>query len=196
MSECRCHCHDKNATVRSILMDEHRVIEGVLDAVERMLHDQVVDRDFMLGAIDFISNFADGCHHAKEEDLLFPALERAGVPREGGPIGCMMHEHEQGRALVRSMKENLDAAAAGVPNAVDAVRRAAAGYVGLLRQHIQKEDNILFVMAERALDCQKKQELISAFDHSESATPGKHARYLALGEWLANWQFGTVQTGV
>jgi len=170
-------------------MNEHRVIESVLDAVDRMLDEGVIDREFMLGAVDFIRNFADGCHHAKEEDHLFPALERAGVPREGGPIGCMLHEHEQGRAFVGAIMSNLDAAAAGRPDAVDTVRRAAAGYVSLLRQHIQKEDNILFVMAEQALDCERKKQLMAAFDRTEDATPGKHERYLELANKLSNWRF-------
>jgi len=189
MSNCGCQCHDKNATVRTILMDEHRVIERVLDSIERMLDDNVIDREFTLGAVDFIRNFADGCHHAKEEDHLFPALERVGVPREGGPVGCMLHEHELGRSLVGLMTSSLDAAVAGRPDAVDAFRRAAIGYVSLLRQHIQKEDNILFVMAERALDCERKRELIVGFERSEEVTPGKHEKYLALADRLANWQF-------
>lgn len=189
MSNCGCQCHDKNATVRTILMDEHRVIERVLDAVDRMLAEGVIDRGFMLGALDFIRNFADGCHHAKEEDHLFPALERAGVPREGGPIGCMLHEHEQGRSFVAVITSNLDAAASGRMDAIEAVRRAAGGYVSLLRQHIQKEDNVLFVMAERALDCQRKRELLADFDRTEGATPGKHERYLALADRLSTWRF-------
>lgn len=189
MSNCGGHCHGGNTTVRTILMDEHRVIERVLDAMERMLDEGVIDREFTLGAVDFIRNFADGCHHAKEEDHLFPALERAGVPREGGPVGCMLHEHEQGRLFVGQMTSSLDAAVAGRSDAIDAFRRAATGYISLLRQHIQKEDNILFVMAERALDCERKKELIAGFERSEEATPGKHEKYLALADRLANWQF-------
>lgn len=189
MSQCGCQCKDKNASVRTILMNEHRVIEIVLDSVDRMLDEGVIDREFMLGAVDFIRNFADGCHHAKEEDHLFPALERAGVPREGGPIGCMLNEHEQGRAYVATIVTNLDAAATGDSAAISAVRRAASGYVALLRMHIQKEDNVLFVMAEQALDPQRKQQLIEAFGHTEDKTPGKHERYLALAERLANWRF-------
>lgn len=195
MSNCGCQCHNEKATVRTILMDEHRVIERVLDAVERMLDEGVIDREFTLGAVDFIQNFADGCHHAKEEDHLFPALERAGVPREGGPVGCMLHEHELGRSLVGQMTSNLDAAVAGRTYAIDAFRRAAAGYVSLLRQHIQKEDNILFVMAERALDCERKKELIAEFERSEDATPGKHEKYLALADRLANWKFRAAPVG-
>lgn len=191
--ECSgCHCHHADiadATPRRILMDEHRVIERVLDAMERMIDADVIDRPFLLDAVDFIRNFADGCHHAKEEDQLFPAMEQAGMPREGGPIGCMLHEHEQGRAFVRRILGGLDAAAAGDPVAAAEVKNAALGYVGLLRQHIHKEDNILFVMAERLLDADARKRLMQSFDRVEALTPGKHERYLALAERLSNWSF-------
>ena len=191
--ECNgCHCHATDvadATPRRILMDEHRVIERVLDAVERMIDADVIDRPFLLDAVDFIRNFADGCHHAKEEDQLFPAMEQAGMPREGGPIGCMLHEHEQGREFVRRILGGLDAAAAGNPAAAAEVKSAALGYVGLLRQHIQKEDNILFVMAERLLDADAQKRLMQSFDRVEASTLGKHERYLALADRLSNWAF-------
>jgi len=188
--ECSgCHCHETDATPRRVLMDEHRVIERVLEAMERMIEADVMDRAFVLGAVDFIRNFADGCHHAKEEDHLFPAMEKAGLPREGGPIGCMLHEHEQGRDFVRRILAGLDAASAGDAGAAAEVRNAVIGYVGLLRQHIQKEDNILFVMSERLLSEDDQKRLIQSFECEEASTPGKHERYLALADRLANWSF-------
>ena len=104
MASCGCKCHSDNSTVREILMDEHRVIERVLDAFERMLSLGVIDKAFTIKALDFFRQFADGCHHHKEEEQLFPAMESAGTPVEAGPIGCMLHEHELGRELVARMR--------------------------------------------------------------------------------------------
>ena len=53
--------------------------------------------------------FADKCHHGKEEDVLFPELEKAGIARQGGPIGVMLHEHVSGREFIRRMSEALPA---------------------------------------------------------------------------------------
>ena len=90
-----------------ILNDEHRVIERVLAVLEKaagsLEADQGVQADFFLSAAEFIKGFADGCHHRKEEGVLFPAMEAAGVPRQGGPIGVMLAEHEEGRRLTREM---------------------------------------------------------------------------------------------
>jgi hemerythrin-like domain-containing protein len=98
----------------------------------------------------------------------------------------MLHEHEQGRLLIRRMVESLDAAAEGSAVAVAALRRAVAEYVSLLRQHIDKEDNVLFVMAESALHPERVEAMSAAFERveSEHAEPDRHERYLALAEEL------------
>lgn len=181
---CGCSCGTVRPT--DTLKSEHRVIERVLDATERALENGVVDREFLHKAIDFLRNFADGCHHAKEEDELFPMLERAGVPRDGGPIGCMLAEHDMGRALVRAIESNIDAAAAGDSRAVVALRGAARDYVGLLRRHIQKEDSVLFVIADQVLAPPDQADLAKAFERVEQAgsNAGRHERYLKLADEL------------
>ncbi|MGQ9493468.1 MAG: hemerythrin domain-containing protein [Anaerolineae bacterium] len=89
------------------LMEEHRAIETVLNILEnvcqRLETGKAVDAEHLEHILEFIRIFADRCHHGKEEDLLFPAMEKAGIPREGGPIGVMLIEHVQGRNYVRGM---------------------------------------------------------------------------------------------
>lgn len=181
-----CMHASTHSRATDVLKAEHRVIESVLNAAERMLDQENIDRDFFLGTIDFLRNFADGCHHAKEEEEMFPVLESAGIPREGGPIGCMLHEHEQGRALIRAMAGALDAAAAGDPQSRQMLHRAAVQYIQLLRQHIAKEDNVLFFMADKVLDHSQQQHLLARFRNTEQegGACGTHNRYVALAEEL------------
>ena len=191
MSSCQCEQYSGESTVRQILMDEHRVIERVLDAVERMVNDGCFDRSFLVKALDFFRNFADGCHHAKEEGELFPELERAGLPRDGGPIGCMLHEHDEGRGYIRAIQSNLDSAGRGDRSALAEVARAARQYVVMLRQHIQKEDNVLFVLAENMLLPQQKEKILKGFasKENEPQSTGQRGRYLKLAEELERWDF-------
>ncbi|MEK6674932.1 MAG: hemerythrin domain-containing protein [Planctomycetota bacterium] len=183
-----CSTHNQSGTESpmQVLKNEHRVIEKVLDAMERQV-DGPIDREFYTQSIDFLRNFADGCHHAKEEDQLFPILESVGIPRDGGPIGCMLHEHEQGRALIRLIADNLDAAAQGDAGAAKNVRRAASSYIALLRQHIYKEDNVLFVMADEALGPHEQQLMRDAFHRADEATAcaSRHGQYVTLAEDLS-----------
>lgn len=174
-----------------ILKSEHRVIETVLSCLEKLAgqarEEGKLDKDAAEQAIDFIKMFADGCHHGKEEAHLFTAMANKGVPEQGGPIGQMVHEHEQGRAFVRNMAENIPAAAQGDSNALDTFTANARGYVELLRAHIKKEDHVLFVLADRVLDEDAQRELLKTFEivETEHMGEGTHKKYLDIARSLA-----------
>jgi hemerythrin-like domain-containing protein len=173
-----------------ILMDEHRVIERVLTvmekAVEQLNQGKAVKPAFFLDATDFIKGFADGCHHAKEEKVLFEAMVKAGVPKAGGPVGMMLLEHEQGRGFVRAMRDGVEKWQSGDKTGQKDTIRAASGYVDLLRAHIYKEDKILFPLADDTILWDAQEQIARDFDRIEHEETGEgvHEKYLALAEKL------------
>lgn len=177
-----------NAT--DILMSEHRVIERVIDAMmiaaEKLEEGGQVRPGFFLEAADFIKGFADGCHHRKEEGVLFKAMSESGVPVQGGPIGVMLHEHELGRSYALAMRQAAQKLAEGDDTARSAVVAAARSYAELLRQHIAKEDGVLFPMAEQFIPISQHEQLVHDFEHVEHEETGEgiHERYLSLAEQL------------
>ncbi len=188
-----CGCNSTQAKPTDVLRSEHRVIERVLDAMQQLAANTPIDAAAFRDAIDFLRNFADGCHHAKEENELFPRLEVQGIPRDGGPIGCMLDEHVRGRALIRAMSASLDGAAAGAPQSLGDFRRSVADYVDLLRKHIWKEDNVLFAMADQVLGAVDRSALQAGFERTEAipANVGKHEHYIALADSLQRRAFGS-----
>jgi hemerythrin-like domain-containing protein len=172
------------------LMHEHRVVEqglGVLEAMAaRLARGQSVPPDHATELLDFFRDFVDGCHHAKEEQSFFPALVERGIPREGGPVGVMLSEHDQGRSLQRQMREALPRLASDA-GARSRFAQAVGDYATLLRQHIMKEDNVLFKMAERVLSPEDDRRLAEAFDRHERETmgAGTHERFHSLIDRLA-----------
>jgi hemerythrin-like domain-containing protein len=150
-----------------ILTDEHRVIEQVLDCLEKLIERSCSERKLETGpareAIGFFRAFADQYHHMKEEAHLFPVLEAKGFPHHRGPTGVMLGEHEQGRTCIRSMDEAIDAAAEGDTKALQRFAEHGRRYIALLRAHIQKEDDCLFSMANEVLTDQDQHELLTAF---------------------------------
>ena len=141
-------------TATSRLREEHQRILEVANALAvlvRAAEEGRWDVDAFADCVTFIRLFADACHHGKEEDLLFPELEAGGMPRDHGPIAVMLREHQEGRALARHMAGALDGARAGDPEAQATLRNAAMGYVNLIRGHIQKEDHVLFEMADQTV---------------------------------------------
>ena len=129
--------------------------------------------------IDFFGGFVDRCHHAKEEDALFPELEKHGVKREGGPIGVMLAEHEAGRGLVREMSNGLARLRRGDQNASDGIQETAIEYRNLLSSHIHKENTVLFPMADRLLSEDIEDKVVARFEEIElnRVGPGKHEAY-------------------
>ena len=166
---------------------EHRVIERVLDALEekiaRFQSGAPVDTEFFKQALAFAREFADGLHHQKEEQILFPAMVESGIPQDEGPIGVMLDEHEEGRRCIRRMAESLEAAAMAEATALEALADAGREYVTLLRAHIQKEDGVLFPMADRMVGESRQAAVRSAFAEAEA----QHAdRAEAHGQWVTN----------
>jgi hemerythrin-like domain-containing protein len=184
------------------LRKEHEAILKILQATEegaRLLsRGEPVAPATLSGLLEFLRLFADRCHHGKEEEHLFPALERKGLPRSGGPVGVMLHEHEQGRALIRQMGEAAEDYAAGKTQAGQIWADAASSYVYLLRSHIMKEDNILFAMAEQMLTKSEQQELSEAFERVErdKLGPGTHERLHDLMDRLYSEMFPQVRAAV
>lgn len=171
-----------------ILMEEHRVIEKVIASLETAAHrlaaGQPIPMDFFLQAADFIKNFADGSHHRKEEGILFVALAANGMPQDAGPVGVMLADHEEGRRFTRAMREAAERVQAGDTTAAQQVTQNALGYAALLRQHIQKEDRILYPMADNVIPVEQHQQILADFNRLEHETE-IHEKYLRMADELA-----------
>jgi len=165
------------------LKHEHEAILAGLKILDSMIDSgEQVPVDDLNGFIGFLKEFADKCHHGKEEDILFPALTKAGLPVEGGPVGVMLSEHVQGREYIQAM----ESAVADSPD-YEEFAKAGGQYAELLRQHIQKENNVLFVMAEKILSTEQLDEIFEAFEKHEEQITG-HGRHDELHTMLESYR--------
>jgi hemerythrin-like domain-containing protein len=170
-----------------VLSNEHRVIERVLAVAEKLAAAPVRESlDRWKQALDFFSHFADQCHHFKEEKVLFPAMEERGIPREGGPVGMMLTEHEEGRGLVRLMLAAIALMETKNEVAKEILIDKAKTYVRLLKEHIRKEDEILFRIADDVIPADQQKALLRSFEEYEAKEIGEgvHEKYLKLVEEL------------
>jgi len=170
------------------LTTEHRLIERVLQALGRAAtlgrEGRPLPLELFTDAVAFIRRYADRVHHTKEEVLLFPLLEKAGLPREAGPIGCMLDEHESGRRFTGAIHQAADLVGRGDLNAMAPLCQAADAYAQHMTMHIQKEDGVLFVMARRLIRPEDMEELGSAFARVDAETPGFEASAIAVAARL------------
>ena len=138
-----------------VLMNEHRLIEQVLGSLEtfgcEIERGLSPERGLLVDYGTFFREFADACHHAKEEDVLFQRMTERGFPRETGPVAVMLYEHKVGRGHVSALRQAGDGAGPLTAEETRLVLENASAFVPLLRAHIQKEDRILYPMAVRLL---------------------------------------------
>ena len=172
------------------LMNEHRLIEKVLSSLDRYTADVAAgtagDRPTIARYAEFFREFADRCHHGKEENILFKALARNGMPTGSGPIAVMLHEHNIGRALVTQLASMGQGSAPLTGEERKKVRQTASNFVSLLGAHIRKEDAILFRIAEQQLPRHAMDDVAARFDAFEQREMGEgvHERLHSLAESL------------
>ncbi len=173
------------------LIHEHKIILAIMEAAEREARSiqttGKVNTATLNKIVDFCQVFLDRCHHGKEEEYLFPLLEQRGVARQGGPIGVMLHEHETGRQRLQAIAATLPPAGSGDQQAAVALADELMAYAALLRAHIDKENNVLFPMAERLFSPVDQEVLVQAFakHEAEEIGAGVHERYHQLAHELA-----------
>ncbi|MGE5582192.1 MAG: hemerythrin domain-containing protein [Bacillota bacterium] len=165
------------------LKDEHQAVKLTLrilgEISTRLIEGKKTEPAHLDELIEFLTTFVDKCHHGKEEELLFPALEKAGVPREGGPIGVMLHEHELGRVYIKGLRQGAADLKTGNDKAVAMVTENIKNYSDLLTQHIEKEDNILYPIAEQRFSSEQNSKLLEGFAgiEEERIGVGKHEEF-------------------
>lgn len=158
--------------ITTALVDEHRLILRMITLLERNATltsaGGYSNWQFYLDGIDFIRNYADRFHHAKEEDVLFLALVKNGMPRDNSPVAAMLMEHDQGRVYVQQMEQAACDAKDGIPGRENGLAANALAYAALLRDHIAKEDDILYPLAERVIPEVMRGEIVQGYCLAET----------------------------
>ena len=167
------------------LKAEHQAILltiRILDQITSKLENgQAIDLRHLDQILELLQVFVDKCHHGKEEKVLFPAMEEAGIQQEFGPISVMLYEHERGRSLVEGLKMGVEGYRVDRADAIVQITENAQKYGRLLVKHINKENMVLYVMAERVLSPEKMAEMVKAFIKVEELEigPNKHEEFYA-----------------
>ena len=160
------------------LQKEHKVITKVLNALERLVSRiklyQRIDVEILGKSIEFVKYFTDRCHYSKEEEVLFHEMQERGVSYDYGPLGVLVHEHEAGRAYIRQLEEGIKRWQEGEKEALEDIINSLANYVVLSKQHIEKENTVLYPMAEKMFNKKESKKLSAAFARFETRKSGKN----------------------
>ncbi len=173
-----------------MLMDEHKVILMILGSMEGMAgaleKGEQVERGTIKNYADFLRNFADQCHHGKEEDRLFVKMIEHGFSKKDGPLAVMLHEHEIGRAHVRALMAIGEKTGPLSATESQEVIKHARSFAELLQSHIVKEDRVLYGMAENIIPAREIEKMAEDFEKFELEVTGEgaHEKWHALAHEL------------
>jgi hemerythrin-like domain-containing protein len=172
------------------LMEEHEVILKVLGSLETLADvlekGERVERGTIKKYAELLRNFADKCHHGKEEDQLFVKMIEHGFSKKDGPLAVMLQEHETGRAHVRTLMAIGEKSGPLSAEESQEVIKNARSFAELLQSHIVKEDRVLYGMAEKVIPAQEIEKMAEDFEKFELEVTGEgaHEKWHALAHEL------------
>jgi DUF438 domain-containing protein len=133
-------------------MEEHREILKAVDELKKILDKLGSANDFgeVSGGLEVMRHALDHLieadkHHKREEDVLFPTLQRYGIVE---PPTVMLMEHQTFVPKKKELHELLECPEK-LPYSEFAEKARELGevIVNMIPSHIYKEDNILYPMA-------------------------------------------------
>lgn len=129
-------------TISEYLSNDHGTCDELYTSLENMVAKGDWDKT-ATKAKDFFAAMEQ--HFTLEEEILFPTLEdHTGMTM--GPTAVMRMEHKQMRTLMKQMQEAL------AEKNGEHVLGAGETLLILIQQHNMKEENILYPMADDALE--------------------------------------------
>ena len=165
-----------------LLIDDHQATEKVFEAVSRACARPGGPSGEMVGElVEYLTVYVDHCHNKKEENHLFPLIERRGIPRSGGPLGVMLQEHEESRALLAALAPIARAYAGGDRSVLGDLTAAFERYATLVKNHYWKENDILYPMARRVMTPEDAREVVEGIEATEAALgPDTRAKFYGV----------------
>ncbi len=172
-----------------MLVQEHRVINSVLNCLELFVQNSERDKYFDPIAaqvmVSFFKEFADACHHGKEEDVLF--IRSNAKTGDHGPVKTLEEEHREGRGYIGEMQQAIDSAIQA--KSIDRFCDNARDFIDMLRRHIIREDSAVFPMIDELLDADEARALWKDFQHVESKAGDRQKRLTGVARELCK-QYG------
>jgi len=163
-----------------VLKKEHEEIKIMLDIFERICYKleatEGASIEHVEQALNYLEIYVGKCHFGKEEELFFPALEKVGIPKDGGPLGAMIQDHDSCRSNMKEMRGWFEKYKAGDHTVANSIVKPGHKYVITLKSHFETEANILFPIADKQLPVGKQDELVTKFAQLEITKIGAGTR--------------------
>jgi hemerythrin-like domain-containing protein len=158
-------------TITEILIDEHKDIIELLNIMSKIARNIKSNDVFYTSdvedIIDFLKFFIDRNHHGKEE-ILFPTIISPEIKEENESLNEILYEHTLARNYLKDIYSCVENCKIGNAFSGELLADSLTNYVVLIKEHIQKEEKVIFPMAEEVLSSAKQNEIYGQFERLES----------------------------
>jgi hemerythrin-like domain-containing protein len=150
------------------LMIEHRLIDRML-ALMRIELDRIgaygkADPEFIDSAVAFVKEYADICHHGKEEKILFARLaEKRLTPEMKKMVEDLVQEHRFVRDLTNDLVRAKDQYMNNRPEGKPGIISCLNSIVEFYPRHVEKEEKHFFIPAMDYFSDDEKETMLRMF---------------------------------
>jgi len=167
-------------TISSIMLEEHEnilaVVQSVEQNIEKLEDDFDLDKDYYFSVLQFLREYADGVHHAKEEDILFKVVADLELDKQDEEIKRLVHQHIISRDIFGRIEENIS------NSNINKLIANFKQYISMIRAHIKEEDELLFPLLEKSLNKASKELILTRFKEADAEI--NMVKYMDLKEQI------------
>lgn len=153
------------------LIIEHREISELLNIMS-VIADNIKSKDVFYPndideIIDYLIILLDKSHHGKEEEVFYPELILSGIPKEKAPLSIINYEHMLAKRYLNEISSCVVNCKIGIDFSGELLADSLTNYVVVIQNHIQREEEIVFPLANEAFSIEKQNEIAQKFEEIE-----------------------------
>lgn len=139
----------------TIIRDEHRTISAILHGMEYLVQGirarrKQVDPRVFHAMLYYLDTFSERMHHPKEDKYLFKAMRERSAEADA-LIADLEEDHARGEESLRRLAQSLIRYEEGGEQEFPAFEREVENFVRNYRDHMRKEEDLLFPLAQKVL---------------------------------------------
>jgi branched-chain amino acid transport system ATP-binding protein len=161
-----------------IITEEHQNLWRIATTIDQVADEMdagsPADPAFFNSVFDYIDQFMDGCHHAKEDEHLFPALRRRSA-EAAAVLDRLQAEHRNGPEVLKSLRGQLAATVGGTSGKAE-FAAALRTYTQSLKAHIRTEEKDAMPLARELLTVEDWADIDEAFLDNDDPLFGESAK--------------------
>ncbi len=149
------------------LIDEHRIMERVMDVMEKLAEgieeQRPISSDMILGNIGMLLECNDEYHYGKEEDILLPFLEEIGKNEIKESIQSYIAQYRENGKLLATIIDSVDDHSNGDMDATIRIMENIREFVRNVRPLYLNEDEEIFRPLKKDLTKEEMDRLAEKF---------------------------------